>query len=75
MEKSRRNVAVFMFSLMIIFPQIMVSTAAAEQQKQSISDKFRDVYSIVASSSMSSLQKLKSLVNDVQQQIFPPNLE
>ncbi|XP_074361649.1 uncharacterized protein LOC141701919 isoform X2 [Apium graveolens] len=75
MEKSRRNVVVFIFSLIIILPQIMASTGAVEQGKQSISDRFRDVYGIVTASSMSSLHKLKSLINDVQQQLFPPNLE
>lgn len=75
METSKRNVALFVFSLTILLPQILISTVALEQEKQSISDRFRDMYSLVTSTSMSSWQKLKSVVNDVQRQYFPPNLD
>ncbi|KAK1371645.1 hypothetical protein POM88_037737 [Heracleum sosnowskyi] len=75
MEKSKRNAALFIFSLIVVFPQIMISAAALEQAKPSMSDKFRDMYALVTSTSLSSLQKLKSVVNDVQKQIFPPNID
>ena len=76
MEKSKRNLALLIFSaFLLLFPHVIISTAALDQEKQSVSDKFRGLYSVVTSSSMSCWQKLKTLVNDVQLRYFPPSLE
>lgn len=75
MEKSKRNVTLFVFSLMILFPQIIISTVAFEQEKQSLSDRVRDMYALVRTHSLRSWEKLKSVISDVQKQYFPPNIE
>ncbi|WOG82147.1 hypothetical protein DCAR_0101309 [Daucus carota subsp. sativus] len=76
MEKSKRNLALLIFSaFLLLFPHVIISTAALDQEKQSVSDKFRGLYSVVTSSSMSCWQKLKTLVNDVQLRYFPPSLD
>lgn len=75
MEKSTGNVTLFVFSLMILFPQIIISTVAFEHDKQSLSDRVRDMYALVTAHSLSSWEKLKSVVSYVQKQYFPPNIE
>ncbi|KAK1403771.1 hypothetical protein POM88_003376 [Heracleum sosnowskyi] len=60
---------------MILFPQIIISTVAFEQEKQSLSDRVRDLYALVRTRSFSSWENLKSIVGDVQKQYFPPNLD
>uniref|UniRef100_A0A166BPC5 Uncharacterized protein n=1 Tax=Daucus carota subsp. sativus TaxID=79200 RepID=A0A166BPC5_DAUCS len=75
MEKSQRNVTLFVFSLIILFPQIIISTVAFEQEKQTLSDRVRDIYSLVKTHSLTSWEKLKVLVNDAQKHYFPPNIE
>ncbi|MGV7440065.1 hypothetical protein PJI14_29360, partial [Mycobacterium kansasii] len=46
-----------------------------EQHKQYISDRVREMFSLVTTSSVSSWDTLTSLLNQLQKHYFPPNLD
>ncbi|KAM7523653.1 hypothetical protein LguiA_013555 [Lonicera macranthoides] len=74
MEKFRGITIPFLFLLIILFP-LFIPAYGKVEEKSSASQKMRDAYELLKTSSFRSWDKFKSIVSQMQTQFLPPNLD
>ncbi|XP_059624422.1 uncharacterized protein LOC132267303 [Cornus florida] len=80
MDKFKGITTLFLFWFIIISHGITstVADAAAQNKDEkppSASEMIREMYSLITKSSITYWDRLKSLINQAQTQLFPPNLD
>uniref|UniRef100_A0A5B7BWT8 Transmembrane protein n=1 Tax=Davidia involucrata TaxID=16924 RepID=A0A5B7BWT8_DAVIN len=82
MEKCRGITTLFLLWVIILSPGIISTVGDGgqnnvepNQEKPSATEMIRDIYSQLTTSSVSYWDKVKSFINQVQAEFFPPNLD